>query len=74
MTTPLLISLHTASLMLGISPKTGRNWVSADIFPVETFRVGGRRLLRQKDVENYVENLGVQPLLAPAPPRGRPRK
>ena len=74
MATPLLISIDTASLMLGISAKTCRNWLSADIFPIPTFRVGGRRMIKKRDVESYVENLGVQPLPAPAPTRGRPRR
>jgi len=71
----LLIGLEVACSMLGICLKTGRNWISAQRFPVQTFRVGGRRLVRRKDLLAFVNNLGGGEPLVPQPARtGRPRK
>jgi len=70
----LLIGLELACSMLGICSKTGRNWISAKRFPVQTFRVGGRRLVRRRDLVDYVDSLGGKPS-DPQPARqGRPRR
>ena len=81
----LLISVPEAARCLGIAEKTVRNWMSAGKFPVQTFRLGARRLVRRADLELFVSGLGgglsasvVD--VAPIPvalikqPRGRPRK
>jgi predicted DNA-binding transcriptional regulator AlpA len=52
-----LISITYAAQILGISCKTARNWLSAGKFPVQTVRIGGRRMLRSIDLIRYVNQL-----------------
>ena len=71
----LLVGVETASRMLGICPKTGRNWISSQRFPIKTFRLNGRRLVRRSDLLAFVNGLGGGEPLDPQPARkGRPRK
>lgn len=53
-----LISIGDAAKILGISCKTARNWLSSEKFPIHTFRIGGRRMLRSVDLIRYVNRLG----------------
>lgn len=57
----LLISLAEAAVLIGIAPKTARNWLAQGRFPIPTVRVGGKRLVRVSDVEEYVAGLVPQP-------------
>ena len=52
-----LISISAAAEILGISCKTARNWLSSNKFPIYTFRLGGRRMLRTQDLVRYVNQL-----------------
>lgn len=81
----LLVSVQEAARCLGIAEKTVRNWMSAGKFPVQTFRLGARRLIRRVDLELFVSGLGgdqsaPEPEPKPVPieitkkHRGRPRK
>jgi hypothetical protein len=82
----LLMAFTKAGTMLGISEKTARNWDSAGKFPVPTFLIGSRRMVRTQDLEKFVEELGGAMLKNEASPagsllaagqkkrRGRPRK
>jgi predicted DNA-binding transcriptional regulator AlpA len=82
----LLINLEEAAQLLGIAKKTARNWRSAGKFPVESFRIGARRMVRVADIEEFVKSLGAvekQGVTTPVPQfandtthrrRGRPRK
>ena len=71
----LLLSVEAASRMLSICPKTMRNWISSDRFPIRTFRINGRRLVRQSDLLAFVDSLGGKPSDPQQPARkGRPRK
>jgi len=54
----LLVSVQEAARCLGIAEKTVRNWMSAGKFPVRTFRLGTRRLVRRVDLELFVSSLG----------------
>jgi excisionase family DNA binding protein len=81
----LLVSVPEAARCLGIAEKTVRNWMSAGKFPVQTVRLGARRLVRRADLELFVDGLGVGqsaavveldsiPIALVKRPRGRPRK
>lgn len=81
----LLVSVPEAARCLGIAEKTVRNWMSAGRFPIQTFRLGARRLVRRADLELFVQSLGggqsapvveseLIPLTPVKKPRGRPRK
>jgi predicted DNA-binding transcriptional regulator AlpA len=77
----IFISLSDAAQTLGIAAKTARNWLSAGKFPLPTYRIGGKRLVRIEDIDSFVVNLcGGTPALAldgniQQPKRaGRPRK
>jgi hypothetical protein len=89
METLLLVPFTEAGRRLGIAVKTVRNWDSAGKFPVPTFLIGSRRMVRTKDLEKFVEGLGGGSLLLTPKPeptalqvadvkvgklRGRPRK
>lgn len=79
----LLVSFVEAGLSLGIAEKTSRNWSSAGKFPIPTFLVGGKRMVRVVDLKSYVDSLGVctenvlptlDTKIPSAKKRGRPRK
>lgn len=81
----LLVPLVEAAQLLGIAEKTARNWTSAGKFPVKTFLIGSKRMVRVADLEQFVASLGcvgAQQVLTTAAmtndslrrPRGRPRK
>lgn len=81
----LLVSVSEAARSLGIAEKTVRNWMSAGKFPIQTFRLGARRLVRRADLELFVTGLGGGQSVSGLEPlrqadeitrkqRGRPRK
>jgi len=82
----LFLTLVEAAEIFRISQKTARNWCSLGKFPVDTFLIGARRLVRVSDVEAFVSGLGggnstqvvtgaaVSAVAAQKLPRGRPRK
>ncbi|PIW07463.1 MAG: hypothetical protein COW39_13270, partial [Comamonadaceae bacterium CG17_big_fil_post_rev_8_21_14_2_50_60_13] len=43
-----------AGRRLGIAEKTARNWSSAGKFPVPTFLIGSKRMVRTEDLEKFV--------------------
>lgn len=53
----LLISIPEASARLSIAASTGRDWLYKGIFPVQTVKVNGRRLVPVKLLEQYVDEL-----------------
>ncbi|MEW6563540.1 MAG: helix-turn-helix domain-containing protein [Pseudomonadota bacterium] len=75
---PLLVPVTDAAVMIGISPKTSRNWLSTGKFPLPSFLIGGKRLVRVADIHKFVESLGAPPAADQPEPqkhrRGRPRK
>ncbi len=85
MSTALLIPYLEGARTIGIANQTAKNWLSAGRFPVATFLIGRRRMIRVSDLEAFVAGLGEPPRKTvgsePAPPvvelkrnRGRPRK
>lgn len=77
----IFISLAEASATLGIAVKTARNWLSAGKFPLPTYRLGGKRVVRVDDIESFISTFcGVPSVLTvdvqhTATKRGgRPRK
>lgn len=53
----LLLSVASAAELLGISPKTLRNWLSAGRSPVQPVKVGARTMFRFSDICAYVDGL-----------------
>ena len=85
MSTALLIPYLEGARTIGIANQTAKNWLSAGRFPVATFLIGRRRMIRVSDLEAFVAGLGDPPRETVgselAPPvvelkrsRGRPRK
>ena len=85
----LLVPFTEAGRLLGLAKQTARNWEAARKFPVPTFLLGAKRMVRTEDLEKYVSSLGAamsQPLTSclrtpkraseveKKRPRGRPRK
>lgn len=53
----LLLTIDELAQVLGASPKTIRNQLSAGTFPIKPRRIGGRVFFRRRDVEEYVNSL-----------------
>lgn len=80
----LLITLTEAGKWLGLAEKTARNWDCAGKFPIPTFSLGSKRMVRTQDLESFVAGLGAGSLRLTEKnratdtnavrPRGRPRK
>lgn len=85
----LLVSFRDGTKRISLAEKTGRNWLTAGKFPVPTHLIGGKRMIRVCDLEEFVAGLGpkisqpaadINESLVPAPAaetkrrRGRPRK
>lgn len=80
----LLVPITEAARQLGLATKTVRNWISADKFPIKTFLIGSKRMVRTMDLELFVADLGAGNLLRnqesqysediKRKKRGRPRK
>ena len=81
----LLLTIHEAAKMLCIAEKTARNWLTQGKFPVATFKIGARRVVRKIDLVKFIEGLGafvgVHPVISvnegaifQQKKRGRPRK
>lgn len=81
----LLITIREAAKLLCIAEKTARNWLTQGKFPVQTFKIGARRVVRKNDLINFIEGLGtlvgIRPVLSvngeavfQQKKRGRPRK
>ena len=81
----LLLTIREASEMLCIAEKTARNWLTQGKFPVATFKIGARRVVRKNDLIRFIEGLGtlvgIPPVLSvnggavfQQKKRGRPRK
>lgn len=85
MSRALLIPYLEGAQTIGIANQTAKNWLSAGRFPVATFLIGRRRMVRVSDLEAFVAGLGQQPrvpassllsthVVPPKKTRGRPRK
>lgn len=81
----LLLTIREAAKLLCIAEKTARNWLTQGKFPVATFKIGARRVVRKIDLIKFIEGLGtfvgVHPALSvnegvtfQQKKRGRPRK
>jgi Helix-turn-helix domain len=81
----LLLTIREAAKLLCIAEKTARNWLTQGKFPVATFKIGARRVVRKIDLVKFIEGLGafvgVHPVLSVTEgaivqqkKRGRPRK
>ena len=82
----LLVPFIDAARQLSIPEKTARNWNYLGKFPVPTFRIGSKRMVRASDIEAFVAGLAtnicpsnLSPVEVPKDtalirPRGRPRK
>ena len=81
----LLITIRDAAALLCIAEKTARNWLTQGKFPVETFKIGARRVVRKVDLLKFVDGLGTtvveptrpsmsQGLVFQTKKGGRPRK
>lgn len=82
----LFLTIREAASVLCIAEKTARNWMTQGKFPIPTFKIQSRRVVRLADLVHYADALGnspmpselitsseaaVQPL---AKRRGRPRR
>lgn len=81
----LFVSISDAAKMLCIAEKTARNWLTLGKFPVPSFKIGSKRVVRISDITQFAEGLGLGlgmpqvPQVAGLPvpqqkSRGRPRK
>lgn len=62
-----VVSVKETAQMLGLAEQTLRNWISQGRAPFPTARVGRRRVIRQADIEAF---LNAQ--FSPPRRRGRP--
>jgi hypothetical protein len=62
----LLVSTAVAASLLGIAPKTLRNWLSSKDCPVPRVKSGRRKMFRVKDLVEYVDCLEPD-IPSPAP-------
>lgn len=53
----LLISIPEASARLSVAASTGRDWLCKGIFPVQTVKINGMRLVPVKLLEQFVEDI-----------------
>lgn len=85
MSRALLIPYLEGAQTIGIAKQTAKNWLSAGRFPIATFLIGRRRMVRVADLEAFVAGLGEEPRVAACSQlatfvvplkrtRGRPRK
>ena len=81
----LLLTIREAAKLLCIAEKTARNWLTQGKFPVATFKIGARRVVRKIDLIKFIDGLGTfvggHPVLSvndeaifQQKKRGRPRK
>lgn len=69
---PLLVSITEAAGLLAIEPDTARKWIGTGRFPVPTYKLGRRRMIRYDELRAYV--LSLSPSTTPcggATPCGR---
>jgi len=69
---PLLVSITEAARLLAIEPDTARKWIGTGRFPVPTYKLGRRRMIRYDELRAYV--LSLAPSTTPcggASPCGR---
>ena len=81
----LLITIREAAKVLCVAEKTARNWLTQGKFPIQTFKIGARRVVRRVDLQEFIDGLGTA-IVVPGVPsvspeltfqnkkRGRPRK
>lgn len=50
-----LISLNEAAEMLGLTPKTLRNWKLDNELPFPYYKIGGRVKFKLSEIEEYIE-------------------
>lgn len=55
----LLLTIREAAKLLCIAEKTARNWLTQGKFPVATFKIGARRVVRKIDLIKFIEGLGT---------------
>ena len=56
-----LIDIHQLSEKVGLKPKTIRNRLHEDTFPLKPLKQGGRKnFWLESDVESYIEGLRAQ--------------
>jgi excisionase family DNA binding protein len=54
---PLFLSIREAARLLGIEPKTVHKWIGECRFPVPTYKLGRRRLIRYDELQAFVASL-----------------
>jgi excisionase family DNA binding protein len=52
-----LLSVRGAAELLSISAKTIRNKLSAGVFPIPSYKFGGKRLFKMSEVLEYIRDL-----------------
>ena len=82
----LFLTIREAAKVLCIAEKTARNWMTQGKFPIPTFKIESRRVVRIADLVHYADALGNSPMHAElitsseanvqqvAKRRGRPRR
>lgn len=63
-----LIGVVDAGRCLCFAAQTTRNKLAAGQFPVQTFLLGGKRVVKKIDLALFLDSLGF-----PSPRRGRPK-
>lgn len=63
------IPLAHAAAACGISTQTARNQLVKGVFPIPTFRLGGRRMVRLDDLASHLDAVSGKAKQAPAGPR-----
>lgn len=66
----LFIAAVLAGVCIGYSKQATRNKIQDETFPIPTFRIGGKRLVKKTDLAEYIDSLN-QP---GKKKRGRPLK
>lgn len=78
----LFVSIRDAAGVLCIAEKTARNWLTLGKFPVQSFKIGSKRVVKVNDLLQFADRLGSEldiPQMSGLPipiqkSRGRPRK
>jgi excisionase family DNA binding protein len=63
---PLFLSIREAARLLGIEPKTIHKWIGEFRFPVPTYKLGRRRLIRYDELQAFVTSLEPDTPAGPA--------
>lgn len=58
----IFISLKEAAKVLCIAEKTARNWLTQGKFPVRTYKIGGKLLVKVSELLEFVSRLTGPPV------------